>query len=44
MKIRIGILAFSDGREYVYKQLKSINRMFLKMTADVLRNTGEMNQ
>jgi len=42
MKIKIGILAFLDGREYVYKQLKSINRRSLKMTADVLRNTGEI--
>jgi len=42
MKIKIGILAFSDGREYVHKQLKSINQRFLKMTADVLRNTGEI--
>jgi len=42
MKIRIGILAFSDGREYVYKQLKPINQRFLKTTVDALRNTGEI--
>ncbi|MEM3658548.1 MAG: hypothetical protein QXQ66_09090, partial [Candidatus Hadarchaeum sp.] len=41
-KIRVGILTFSDGRDFVNKELEDINREFQERLAAALEATGEV--
>lgn len=42
LKRRVGILTFSDGREYVHKELIDINKKFEDDLAKALESTGEI--
>ncbi len=42
LKRKVGILTFSDGREYVHKELVQINKKFEDDLANALESTGEI--
>jgi L-fucose isomerase and related proteins len=42
MKRRVGLLTFSDGRDYVSKELVEINARFERAVVDALNSTGEV--
>lgn len=42
LKRKVGILTFSDGREYVNKELVEINKGFERTLANALESTGEI--
>ena len=41
-KIKVGILTFSDGREYIHKELEDLNWKYQKKLAAALEATGEI--
>ena len=41
-KTKVGILTFSDGRDYIHKSLLELNRRYQKSLADALVATGEV--
>ncbi len=41
-KKRVGIITFSDGRDFVHKELEKVNRKFEQRLADSLERTGEV--
>jgi L-fucose isomerase len=42
VKRRVGLLTFSDGRDYVSKELVEINARFERAVVDALNSTGEV--
>ena len=41
-KIKVGILTFSDGREYIHQDLLPINQKYQRELKQVLEETGEV--
>lgn len=41
-KYRVGLISFSDGREYVHKELEGIVKKFEDEIAKTLEETGEV--
>jgi L-fucose isomerase len=41
-KIKVGILTFSDGREYIHKDLEDLNWRYQNALAQALENTGQI--
>jgi len=41
-KTRVGILTFSDGREYIHKRLEDLNWRYQRRLAESLEKTGEV--
>jgi len=42
MKIKVGVLTFSDGREEVHKQVNSICEYFQNLLIETLNKTNEI--
>ncbi|TWU21379.1 L-fucose/L-arabinose isomerase family protein [Bythopirellula polymerisocia] len=40
-KVKVGILTFSDGREYIHEQLISVNEKYQRAVATALEATGQ---
>jgi L-fucose/D-arabinose isomerase len=41
-KIKVGILTFSDGRDYIHRSLEALNRRYQRELAAALEATGEV--